>query len=370
MTERDFYKKVTGNMVVNLEEIKMNGKKKETGNKKNRMASMRKTIVAASLCCVVAVSGVSIYATTSHGSLLSLFAGENKNVQKKAEKLVDKNVKQDTTDNKEQAKWAKFKVEEAICDNNEVYISIAVTATDAQNALLIPTNMAEGDNMSDLGLKGEDGNISAEQYAKKYGKKILKVEAGISGCNASSQSISNTLEEDGTLMYTIRFDNLEKSKQLKYQCNTFVIPPEKEEKSENMIKDQFEFTLKDKSDTKEEVYKVASKEAVEGTDLVIDGVSFTKSDLGTACKIQYHYTGDKSKWEKYETKDQDILFFMLDEQGNIIETADGGNNALDGVNVTEVSYYRLSKLPKKITFVAKDVMEKKLYGKFTVEKCK
>ena len=78
------------------------------------------------------------------------------------------------TDNKEQAKWAKFKVEEAICDNNEVYISIAVTATDAKNTLLIPTNMAEGDNMSDLGLKGEDGNISAEQYAKKYGKTNLK----------------------------------------------------------------------------------------------------------------------------------------------------------------------------------------------------
>lgn len=370
MTEKDFYKKVTENMIVDLEDIKMNVEKNGTGNKKNRKASMRKTIVAASLCCVVAVSGVSIYATTSHGSLLSLFAGENENVQKKAEKLVDKNVKQDTTDNKEQEKWAKFKVEEAICDNNEVYINIAVTATDAQNNLLIPTNMAEDDNMSDLGIKGKDGNISAKEYAEKYGKKILKVEAMISGCDAPSQSISNTLEEDGTLMYTIRFDNLEKSKQLKYQCETIVIPPEKEEVEENMIRDQFDFTLKDKSDAKEEVYKVTSKEAVEGTDLVIDGVSFTKSDLGTACKIQYHYIGDKSKWEKYETKDQDILFFMLDKQGKIIETTDGGNNAQDGVNVTEISYYRLSKLPEKITFVAKDVMEKKLYGKFTVEKAK
>ena len=68
MTEKDFYKKVTQNMVVDLEDIKMKMEKNGTENKKNRKASMRKTIVAASLCCVVAVSGVSIYATTSHGS--------------------------------------------------------------------------------------------------------------------------------------------------------------------------------------------------------------------------------------------------------------------------------------------------------------
>ena len=50
MTEKDFYKKVTQNMVVDLEDIKMKMEKNGTENKKNRKASMRKTIVAASLC--------------------------------------------------------------------------------------------------------------------------------------------------------------------------------------------------------------------------------------------------------------------------------------------------------------------------------
>ena len=52
----------------------------------------------------------------------------------------------------------------------------------------------------------------------------------------------------------------------------------------------------------------------------------------------------------------------MDSEGKIIEAGDGGSQE-DGTEVTQRWVYSLRELPEIITFQAKDVMEKKLYGK-------
>lgn len=327
-----------------------------------RKFNVRKTVAAAVICCIIVASGVTVYAASGHFSLLSFFNGESREVQERAQQLMETNVTQSESSNKEQAKWADFKVTEAICDNNQVLISVAATAADPERYLLVPDFLKLTDSMSDLGLKGSDGELSLEDYAKKAGKQCVRVNVGVE-CGAHSQSIDNHMESDGTLIFTIRFENTEKTKKLDYVCQTIVHPADSTS-SKDVLRDYIDFSLTDQSIAAEVKYLPVSDTEVEGTNLVVDDVVFEKSDLGMVCKVNYHYTGAKEDWEK--TKDYDICFYMLDEDGKIIEFSEGGST-VDGMNVTQNWQYSLTELPDTITFVAKDVMEKNLYGKVTVK---
>ena len=349
-------------------EIRMEGTDEMKKNNV-RMFRVRKAAVAAAVCGLIAIGGASVYAATSHFSLLSLFRGETEQTRHSAEQLFDDKVEQERIVDKKQTKWANFKVREAICDNNHVIVNVAATAVEPEKYVLIPSFMEEKfDSMSSIGVKGEDGKLSMSDYADKRGKKILKVNAGVSQCKAGSQSIRNVLEPDGTLLFIIEFDNKEKNKTLDYSCITVVTPPIENVTDDDLIRDKFNFTLVERSKSEKIRYVPLSKDKVEGTDLIIDDVSFNKSDLTTECTIKYHYAGEKSAWKEYKTKDLDIMFFMLDDHGKIVETDEGGGIELDGMKVTGTSYYKLSDLPENITFMAKDVCEKKIYGKFTVKR--
>lgn len=339
--------------------------------KKNdiRMFRVRKAVVAAAVCGLIVIGGASVYAAISHFSLLSLFSGETEQVQHNATKLLDDKVKQEKIADKKQIKWVNFKVREAICDNNHVIVNVAATAVEPEKYVLIPSFMEEQfDSMSSIGVKGEDGKLSVSDYADKHGKKILKVDASVSQCKAASESIQNVLEPDGTLLFIIEFNNEEKDRTLDYSCITVVTPPMENATDDDLIRDEFKFTLVERSKSEKIRYVPLSKDKVEGTDLIIDSVTFNQSDLSTECTVKYHYAGEKSAWEKNKTKDLDIMFFMLDDHGKIIETSEGGGAERDGMNVTDTSYYKLSDFPENITFMAKDVFEKKNYGTFTAKR--
>lgn len=339
--------------------------------KKNdiRMFRVRKAVVAAAVCGLIVIGGASVYAAISHFSLLSLFSGETEQVQHNATKLLDDKVKQEKIADKKQIKWVNFKVREAICDNNHVIVNVAATAVEPDKYVLIPSFMEEQfDSMSSIGVKGEDGKLSVSDYADKHGKKILKVDASVSQCKAASESIQNVLEPDGTLLFIIEFNNEEKDRTLDYSCITVVTPPMENATDDDLIRDEFKFTLVERSKSEKIRYVPLSKDKVEGTDLIIDSVTFNQSDLSTECTVKYHYAGEKSAWKKNKTKDLDIMFFMLDDHGKIIETSEGGGAERDGMNVTDTSYYKLSDFPENITFMAKDVFEKKNYGTFTAKR--
>ena len=339
--------------------------------KKNdiRMFRVRKAVVAAAVCGLIVIGGASVYAAISHFSLLSLFSGETEQVQHNATKLLDDKVKQEKIVDKKQTKWVNFKVREAICDNNHVIVNVAATAVEPEKYVLIPSFMEEQfDSMSSIGVKGEDGKLSVSDYADKHGKKILKVDASVSQCKAASESIQNVLEPDGTLLFIIEFNNEEKDRTLDYSCITVVTPPMENATDDDLIRDEFKFTLVERSKSEKIRYVPLSKDKVEGTDLIIDSVTFNQSDLSTECTVKYHYAGEKSAWKKNKTKDLDIMFFMLDDHGKIIETSEGGGAERDGMNVTDTSYYKLSDFPENITFMAKDVFEKKNYGTFTAKR--
>lgn len=330
-----------------------------------RKWNLKKSAAAAAIGILVMAGGVSAYAATQNFSLLSLFSGESREVKDEAARLLDQNVTQNQGVNEEQSKWASFEIQEAILDKNKVLIQVAAKPTDPDKYLLIPEGSTEQDTVMDLGMDGLTGDQTIAEYAKSKGKQCVMVGASVN-CEADSQSISHHTEPDGTLVFAIEFSNEEKTKNLKYVCHTAVRPVEES----NWSKGEISFTLTDKSDVKVVKYVPVSDGTVKGTKLIVDAVTFEKSNLEMMCKVEYHYPGKESKLRK--TKDADICFFMLDSDGNIIESGGGGGTTMDekdGITKMMQSWeYGLQDLPETITFQAKDVFEKDLYGTVAVKR--
>ena len=331
--------------------------------------NIRKTAAAAACCCIVLAGGVSAYAAAEHFSLLSMFKQESTEVQENASKLLDTTVVQEPSENKAQSELVNFQIKEAICDKNQVIVQVEARATDPEKYLLVPLYVEpEEDPVSSLeGLKGTSKGQTVAEYAESIGKKCLGVQASVN-CNAASQSLTDYTNADGSVLFNIQFENTEKTKKLDYVCETFVASPDSS--SEDTIRNEIAFTLTDKSNASSVRYLPVSKEKVEGTNLVVDEVIFEKSDLEIVCKVNYHYVGNAEDW--YKTTDSDICFFILDEKGNIINSNGGGGTTLpdETKKMTQSWSYSLMDLPDTITFQAKDVFEKDLYGTVDVKLAK
>lgn len=315
--------------------------------------NVRKIAAAAAIGILVAAGGVSAYAASQNISLLSLFGGESSEVKQEAERLLDTDVKQSPA--KEQFELAGFKVREAIADKNKVTIQVEVKAADPDQYLLVPEGVEVGSSVENLRLDGLKGKQTIAEYAESLGKKCLCVNALV---DTAIQSTMHETQKDGTLLLYISFENTEKKQKLDYVCNTsaYIVGAGEDDVIENKLT----FTLTDNTDVESVKYLPVKKGKAAGTDLVIDEVTFEKSNLEMICNVRYHYAGKNKDW--VNTKDHDICFFLLDSEGKIIEAGDGGSQE-DGTEVTQRWVYSLRELPEIITFQAKDVMEKKLYGK-------
>ncbi len=318
-----------------------------------RKINFKKTAAAAAVAILVVAGGASAYAASQNHSLLSLFTGKSK---KNAEDLIDTEVKQSGDVEKNQ--WASFHIREAICDKNQVWVQVEVVPTDADKYLLVPMTSGPENLVDDLGMDGLSGEQTIGEYAKSLGKECVLVGADI---GTAVQTQYHHMEENGTLVFTMEFKNEKKDAKLEYVCVTQLLPAGKED-VEDVQEGKIRFALNDDTKIEEKKYIPASGEKVPGTDLVMDGVTFSVSELGILCEVKYHYAGDSKEW--YNTKENDICFFMLDADGKIAKSGGGGSTE-DGVNVVQTWQYSLQDLPDTITFQAKDVMENKMYG--TVE---
>lgn len=335
--------------------------------------SYKKIVATAALACVVLTGGAGVtYAAISHTSLLSIFEGENNKVKDTAKYLLETNVKQDETSNKKQAQYAAFSIREAICDKNSVNVQ-AVAKPMREDYLLIPSEFwGELDDLSieNLRIDGvSDTSDSIKEYADKMHKKCVKVDVSIK-TDAEEQSIDYSTEADGTLVYRFSFENVEKTKELKYTCNTSVYKSE-DGNDDSEIRDSFEFSLKDKSGETDTISYISdSNKVIDGTHLVLDDVDIVKSALGMTCVVNYHTVDLKAKeWDKWiKTKDADLCFYLLDEKGNVIESKDSSGIEAKQVKGGRVQRdtYSLQKLPDKLKFLVKDCMTKKKIGTVTV----
>ena len=359
-----FAEEIKPNDILNQKTLR---KMKESGNM-SKYTRFRKTAVAVAAISLISIGGVSAYAATQHFSLLSLFQDENDGVKNTASELLEKDIEQGVIENKEQTQYAKFSVREAICDKNKVNIQLVASPAEKSNYLLVPSvywDEKETLAIENLQIAGNtDKNISIAEYAKKNGYKCLRVDMELDPI-ADSYRVEYAIEADGTIVYTVSFENSEKTKALKFLCNTSVYTSE-DGSEDSIIRDSFDFVIADKSEELETVSYNADSVEVPGTNLEIDSVEFEKSALEMICNIKYHSKSvDVSKnFDKWIlTEESDICFYLLDENDQVIDFLEsyGSNLGQDG-KILEKDIYSIRDLPETITFLVKNSMTKETLG--------
>lgn len=346
----------------------------EERNDMKKFWNYKKVAVAAVLSCLVVSQGVgAAYAAINHTSILSLFSGETKEIKDQAKNLRETNVEQTAGSNVEQSAYADFSVREALCDKNQVYVE-AVAKPASDKYLLVPSECWSERNTfyaSELKIAGEDtGKETIAQYAKRMNKTCVEVGMWISADDVASQSMDYQTEADGTLVYHISFENNAKTQKLDYSCDTVVYAPGREDQK---LEDSIAFTLKDQSGKAETLSYLPEKtQTIKGTSLVLDGIDFEKSALNMNCTVKYHTTDPKAQtWEKWiKTDDSDVKFYLLDEDGNEVESEGGyGDDSMGkGGALTEHDQYRTAELPDTLTFLVRNCMTKEVLGTVTVKR--
>ena len=343
----------------------------EEQNDMKKSWSVKKTAVAAALACLVVTQGVgAAYAAINHTSILSLFTGESKEIQDRAKTLRETEVDQAAGSNANQSAYAAFSVREALCDKNHVYVeTVAKPASDRY--LLVPSECwseKEDWSIEELGIKGEkDTEETIAQYAKRMNKTCVEVNMWVNA-PADSQSISYQTEADGTLVYDISFENTTQKEKLDYTCDTVVYLPGQDEKK---LEDSIAFTQKDQTGDVQTIHYVPGKDnAIDGTKLVLDGIDFEKSALNMKCTVKYHTTDANVKdWKSWcKTDDSDVCFYLLDENGNEVESK--GSYGQDSIgkdgSLTECDEYSTADLGDTLTFLVRNCMTKEVLGTVTV----
>lgn len=346
----------------------------EERNDMKKFWNYKKVAVAAVLSCLVVSQGVgAAYAAINHTSILSLFSGETKEIKDQAKHLRETDVEQTPGSNVEQSAYADFSVREALCDKNQVYVE-AVAKPASDKYLLVPSECWSERNTfyaSELKIAGEDtGKETIAQYAKRMNKTCVEVGVWISADDVASQSMDYQTEADGTLVYHISFENNAKTQKLDYSCDTVVYTPDQEDRK---LEDSIAFTLKDQSGKAETLSYLPEKtQTIKGTRLVLDGIDFEKSALNMNCTVKYHTTDPKAQtWEKWiKTDDSDVKFYLLDEDGNEVESEGGyGDDSMGkGGALTEHDQYRTAELPDTLTFLVRNCMTKEVLGTVTVKR--
>lgn len=346
----------------------------EERNDMKKFWNYKKVAVAAVLSCLVVSQGVgAAYAAINHTSILSLFSGETKEIKDQAKHLRETNVEQTAGSNVEQSAYADFSVREALCDKNQVYVE-AVAKPASDKYLLVPSECWSERNTfyaSELKIAGEDtGKETIAQYAKRMNKTCVEVGMWISADDVASQSMDYQTEADGTLVYHISFENNAKTQKLDYSCDTVVYAPGREDQK---LEDSIAFTLKDQSGKAEtRSYLPEKTQTIKGTSLVLDGIDFEKSALNMNCTVKYHTTDPKAQtWKKWiKTDDSDVKFYLLDEDGNEVESEGGyGDDSMGkGGALTEHDQYRTAELPDTLTFLVRNCMTKEVLGTVTVKR--
>ena len=88
------------------------------------------------------------------------------------------------------------------------------------------------------------------------------------------------------------------------------------------------------------------------------------------CTVNYHTVDpDAKEWDKWiSTDDSSVLFYLLDENGNIIDSKDcsGLKSSGEDGKIVQKDVYSLQELPDTLTFMVKNCMTKEQLGTVTV----
>lgn len=373
MSNREYYKDTFDEVHIPKE---LFGKVVQMEHQKKKKNTNYRIAVAAALVLVCAAAGTSSYAAIKHYRLSDFFAQTDTTIPKEGEKLIETNPEQKQPESPETSgteqklsDYVSSKVTESLCDSRSIHCNVAITPNDAEQYLLIPYGEGEKYIMENLGIKGEDKDLSCEKYAEKYQKKILYIDAGINQEVPVNMytSVPSKLDSDGTLHFNFTMDNKTQKPAIQCTCN-ITLYEEEEGNIKEKSSGQLDFTVHDNSNTETVEYIPKANSNLKNTECILDRVSIQKTELGAYVCFDYHV----SKKTKVNTKEilDGITYELVDSNDNILPggLSDSGQSADLGNGKYQCTRnYEPDKMPEKIRVKVFDCWSKKVYGYIDVQ---
>ncbi|MDF2845215.1 MAG: hypothetical protein K0R00_3641 [Herbinix sp.] len=323
----------------------------------------RVVLFAAALTLVI---GTTAYASIRHWGLNDFFAKSGKELTEQASTLIEKDVVQENTENA----LVNFKVREAICDNESIYVVLEAKPVNSEKYLLLPLDTSYKDPVINMGIEAKDGETIVE-YSREANREMLSVNPSLSDNGKYiDYSADYTTEEDGTVVFILKGTNTNKTENIMLTCNTVVYPIDLNGNIGESLKDSFDFQLYNKSTEIINVYQMSNPTTVEGTGVVVDKVEISQTELGLYTKLTFHLAPEASNDMIAIAKDS-LWFEYWDDNGKVWENGLSGIGSIeeisDGVFVQK-NNFSLQNLPDTITVSAFDYLSKTRFGEVTLNK--
>lgn len=307
-----------------------------------------KKAAAVALIAIMAM-GTTTFAAGKYLGLFDYFSEHGQNMPKEATNMINTDVVQDNIEEG----IVDFKVREAVCDSHQIYVLIEAKPADPNKYLIVSQDTLEDDPLEDLGITSEIGTTVGE-YAASQNKELLYTGVNIQ-TGADSLSIDFQLEEDGTGIFIVSSENVIETTEMNLNCITTVLPANSKGTMDDIIRNEFTFTLQDISTAETLIYQPVGNTTMDGTGLAIDKIEFTKTELGLYGKFTYYIADNATETQKNDAFNID--FHIYDENGTELKGGIGENSGI--IEISEGVYqikrcYSLAELPENLVLKAHD----------------
>ncbi len=332
-------------------------------NPTNYHYKKRVLLFAAILTLVI---GTTAYASISHWGLNDFFAKSGKELTEQASTLNDKDVVQVNTENA----LVNFKVREAICDNESIYVVLEAKSINSEKFLLLPLDTSYKDPVINMGIEAKDGETIVE-YSREANREMLSVNPSLSDNGEYiTYSADYTTEEDGTVVFILKGTNTNKAENIMLTCNTVVYSIDLNGNYGESVRDSFDFQLINKSTEVINMYQMSDPTAVEGTGVIVDKVEISQTELGLYTELTFHLAPEASN-DMIEIAKDSLWFEYLDDNGIFWENGLSGIGSIEEISegvYVQKNNFSLQDLPDTITVSAFDYRSKTRFGEVTLSK--
>ncbi|MDE6625582.1 MAG: hypothetical protein K2K56_04345 [Lachnospiraceae bacterium] len=301
-----------------------------------------RTRVAAAAIAAVLLVGTTAYASGKYFGILDFFGEQGTQLSTEADALVEKEVVIATDQTEEDE--VIFNIREAVCDSNQIYVVVEAKPVDSERYMILAEDVMLDESVKYLNNAG-NSEETVREYAASRNKEILYAGARI------DSDICTTyfkLEEDGTGIFVIYGENADKKKVLDLTCSCSYYEASKEQITvEDVTHRSMNFVLHDVSNDKTNIYYPLEKEVMRGSNMVVEKVELTQTELGLYAKLQYSIA------EEIEMQEMGyaVSFSITDINGKELPRGVGVNSVVDEISegVYEVTYcYALVDLPEQL----------------------
>ncbi len=310
--------------------------------------------------------GTTALAAVKHWGLTDFFAKSGKELPQQASSLIETEINQENAENA----FVNFKIREAICDNKSIYVVLEARPVNPDKYLLLAMDAYYNDPAANMGIEVKNGETLVE-YAKETNREMLYVSPSLSDNGTLLlTSADYTTEEDGTVVFILKGNNIATTENMNLTCNTIVNTIDQNGNYGEAIKDSFNFQLSNKSSEVTACYLTANPIVVEDTGVIIDKIEISQTELGIYTELTFHIAPDATDDMTALAKDG-LWFEYLDDSGEAWESGLSGIGKLeeisDGVFVQKNNFEE-RELPDTITVRGFDCWNKTRFGSMTLNK--